>query len=452
MADKKILFDALQHRTTGHVPWVPFAGVHAGKLKGYNALEVLTDEQKLLESLLEVNRVYDPDGQPVMFDLQVEAEILGCQLAWAENAPPSVATHPLAETKTVPTYLPTASDGRIPLILNTMRQLKARIGDKTALYGLVCGPLTLASHLRGTEIFMDMFDEPVFLNDLLAYTHDVVQRMADLYIEAGAEVIAVVDPLVSQISPRHFKSLLHDPFTSIFSRLRQQEIWSSFFVCGDATRVIEAMCQTGPDCISVDENVDIVTAKDITDRYQITIGGNIPLTTVMLLGNQQDNMKFVVDFLDQIDHHNLIFSPGCDMPYDTPVENTIGILEAVRDPQGVRVMLENYQTAEVDLSKVDLPDYANLDKPLVEVFTLDSATCAACTYMYGAAVHAVRAAGIPVELVEYKYTERENIARCMKMGVSKLPSIYINGELKYASIIPAKDELVKAIRQAATLS
>ncbi len=67
-----------------------FAGVHAGKLLGYDATTILTDGKKLLQSLLEVNRLYDPDGQPVLFDLQVEAEILGCDLVWAEEAhPPS---------------------------------------------------------------------------------------------------------------------------------------------------------------------------------------------------------------------------------------------------------------------------------------------------------------------------------------------------------------------------
>src|SRR5512133_701970 len=87
---KEILLKTLRHETTGTIPWVPFAGVHAGKLKGYSAREVLTDPDKLFEALLEANRLYAPDGQPVVFDLQIEAEILGCKLVWAEDSPPSV--------------------------------------------------------------------------------------------------------------------------------------------------------------------------------------------------------------------------------------------------------------------------------------------------------------------------------------------------------------------------
>lgn len=75
-------------------------------------------------------------------------------------------------------------------------------------------------------------------------------------------------------------------------------MFSCFFVCGNASKQIEVMCQMGPDGISVDENVNLAKAKEISDRYNITIGGNIPLTTTMLFGTQEDNMKGVIDLLD----------------------------------------------------------------------------------------------------------------------------------------------------------
>jgi len=452
LSGKALLLSTLRHEMTDAIPWVPFAGVHAGALVGYSAREVLTDGDKLFEALLAVNRTYGPDGQPVVFDLQVEAEILGCDLLWADKAPPTVASHPLATVMQVPGALPGPDDGRLPMILDVMRRMKAAVGEQTALYGLVTGTLTLASHLRGTEVFMDMFDQPAFLSDLLAYAVDVVKRMAALYMEAGMDVIAVVDPLVSQISARHFQKLLSAGYQDIFTFIREQGAFSSFFVCGDATKNIEVMCQTDPDSISIDENIDLAAAKAITDRYNITIGGNIPLTTHMLLGNQQDNMKFVVDLLDRIvppqgePLRNFILAPGCDMPYDVPAENVVGIVQAVRDRESTRAMLANYEAAGFDLDAVVLPDYAALETPLMEVFTLDSDTCAACSYMKDAALRAVEELGGQVQMVEYKFTERENVARVMKMGVKNLPSIYINGELKYSSLIPSNRELVDELR------
>lgn len=443
---KQALQAALRHERIEQVPWVPFAGVHAGKLKGYSGQEVLTNGDKLLESLLMVNEVYQPDGQPVVFDLQIEAEILGCQLLWAEKAPPSVASHPLAQEMTLPKHLPQPHEGRLPLILDVMRRMKQAVGDKTALFGLVTGPFTLASHLRGTDIFLDSVDHPDFLAELLTYTKQVALRMADYYIEAGMDVIAVVDPLISQISPRHFKRFMSEPFRAVFDHLRSKNVFSSFFVCGDATKNIEVMCQTSPDSIFIDENIDMVAAKQITDRYNITLGGNIPLTTRMLLGTQQDNMAYVLDLLDKLDHRNLVIAPGCDMPYDVPIENVIGVMRAVRETEHTRQILKNYQSIEATI-EVSLPDYASLKRPLIEVFTIDSDTCAACSYMYSAARRAAQELNGAIDVVEYKITQAENVARAKKLGIQHLPCILINGELKFSSIIPSTRELLEEIEK-----
>ncbi len=445
---KDLLFKTLRHETVTEVPWVPFAGVHAGKLKGFNAEEVLKEADKLYASLLEVRKLYDPDGMPVVFDLQVEAEILGCELLWAEENPPSVRSHPLAGEKSIPCIckLPTAESGRIPVIVDVMKRMKAEVGEEVALYGLICGPFTLASHLRGSEIFMDMVKDPAYVKELVEFCAEVCFKMTDFYIEAGMDVIAVVDPLVSQISPKHFEAMLAESFKAVFDYVRVKGAFSSFFVCGNATRQIKVMCETAPDCIAVDENVNLHDAKVVTDQYNIVIEGNIPLTTTMLYGNQQDNMKFVVDLLDTVDHHNLIISPGCDMPYDIPVENTIAAGQAVRRTEDVRKMIENYEAVSDDI-EVEIPDYAKLDKVFIEVFTLDSDTCAACTYMLKSVEDVYDEIKDIADYVEYKYTIRENIARTKKMGLTNLPTICVDGEIKWVSIIPDREELISEIRK-----
>ena len=67
--------------------------------------------------------------------------------------------------------------------------------------------------------------------------------------------------------------------------------------------------------------------------------------------------------------------------------------------------------------------------------------------MMGAANVAKDTFGDAIDMVEYKFTLKENIARCKKMGVKNLPSIYINGKLTFSSIIPSKEELEAAVRE-----
>jgi len=450
MNGKERIVKLLKKEAVDRVPWVPFAGVHAGKLKGYTAKEVLQDKDKLVESLLEVKKIYQPDGMPVVFDLQIEAEILGCELLWADDNPPSVSSHPLVETKEIPCkcLIPSKKDGRIPMILEAMAEAKEKIGDDTALYGLITGPFTLASHLRGQDFFMDMLDDPEYAKNLLAYSTEVAKAMCDHFIEAGMDVIGVVCPLVSQISPMHFEEFLHDVYKELFDYIRAKGSLSAFFVCGNAAPNIEPMCKTNPDSISVDENVNLPEAKKITDKYDIVIGGNIPLTTVMLYGTQQDNMKYVIDLLDAVSHERLIIAPGCDMPYDLPIENSVAVHQAVCHTDEARLVLDSYTASEEEDIEVELPDYDNLDKALIEVFTLNSISCAACGYMMGAANDAKKHFGDSIDVIEHRYTEKESIARCKAMGVTILPSIYINGKLEHQSIIPCRTELFEEIEKA----
>ncbi len=441
MTGKERILRILENQETDVIPWVPFAGVHAGKLLGYDADELYQNADKCFEAIQKVNEVYKPDGQPIMFDLQIEAEILGCDLLWAKDAPPTVASHPLADTDEIPDKVVHADEGRLPVELEVIRRSKEAFGDTTALYGLITGPFTLALHLRGTGMFMDMIMKPDYVQKLLAYCNTVSKDVAGYMIEAGADVVAVVDPLISQISPKHFEEFMHAPFSELFTSIREQGCKSSFFVCGDATKKLDQMCLTGCDSISIDENVNLAEAKKICDQHNVVLGGNIPLTTVMLFGSQQDNMKCVIDLIDSLPStHNYILAPGCDLPFNTPPENVIGAEQAVHNRDSIQEMLRNYESTEI-VFEGELPDYQNLEKPLVEVFTLDSTACAACTYMLASAMDAKETYGDKIDVIEYMYNDPQNIARCREMGVKQLPSIYINGELKHSSIIPSRDEL-----------
>lgn len=448
---KELIYKALRHNDMDSIPWIPFAGVHAGQLKGYTAEEMLKNADYIVESLKEVNKLYMPDGLPVLFDLQVEAEILGCDLMWAKDNPPSVITHPLAGEKTIPCLctLPGPESGRIPMILDAMKRTKAEIGDDVALYGLICGPFTLASHLRGSDIFMDMMKDKEYVQKLMDFCAQVSIKMCEMYIDAGMDVIAVVDPLISQVSPKMIEKLLSDAFTGVFDYIRSRGCMSSFFVCGNATKQIEVMCKMGPDGVAIDENVDLAVAKETTDKYNIAISGNIPLTTTMLHGNQQDNIKSVIDLIDSVkDKRNFMVSPGCDMPYATPRDNAIACAQAVKNPESSRKLIENYESSFDDI-EVEIPDYENAEKVIIELFLLDPEQCAACTYMKASAVDAYDDIKDIAEIREYKYFIKEDIARTRKMGISNLPTMCINGEPKFISIIPNKEELIAAVKAAA---
>lgn len=448
MTGRELVMSALRREKTERVPWVPFTGVHIGSLKGYTAPELLRSAEKLVECQIEANRLYRADGQPVVFDLQLEAEILGCELQWSDEAPPSVVSHPLEEgyEGLGRIAIPKPTDGRLPIVLEAMRQLKSAIGDHTALYGLVCGPFTLALHLRGTSIFLDMFDAPDELHKLIRRCREIAEAVAGYYIDAGMDVIAIVDPMISQISPLHFAEFIKEESTKLFSFIRERGSYSCYFVCGNATPLLESMASCRPDGISVDENVPMEKAKEVAEQYGISYGGNIPLTTVLLLGEPVDSMRVALDLIENCSGPGFILSPGCDMPFKAKPDNIAAISLAVLEPEKARQFVDTQESVAGADIEVDMPDYDGLSRPLIEVFTIDSATCPPCKYMVDAAAQVALELG-NVDWVEHKATSPSTIARMARLGIRNLPTIVINGKVCFVSLIPDLESFKNKVRE-----
>ncbi|MBN1348149.1 thioredoxin family protein [candidate division KSB1 bacterium] len=443
---RQILFDALKNKKTERVPWVPFVGCHGGALIDVPADEYLKSSDHIVNGTLEAIRRYQPDGIPIAFDLQIEAEALGCDLNWAQDNPPAVVTH-ILEKKSL-AELPEFDEhsGRIPVVLEAVRKLKQRTDD-VAIYGLVTGPFTLALHLAGTNIFMDMFDQPEKVKELMTFTQGIAAKMAAMYIDVGCDIIALVDPMTSQISPEAFREFVSSYAKYVFDEIRQQNKFSSFFVCGHAQRNVEAMCETGPDNVCIDENISLKYVKDVCQKFGISFGGNLQLTVVLLMGDEEASLRNAIECIRAGGDTGFILAPGCDLPYAVPPKNLEAITKLVQDPyqQEVAVkLLEQKREVQVDLN---LADYGHTEKVIVDIITLDSEACAPCQYMVESVKAVVPHFDQLVEWREHKIKEKDAVEFMMAMMVKNVPTICIDGQIKFVSIIPSRDELIAAIQE-----
>ena len=444
MNSKQRVLDAVYNKVTDRIPWVPFVGCHAAKLICVNAEEFFKSEDLIVKGVLAANEQYRPDGLPALFDLQIEAEALGCGLKWAEDNPPSVATHVLNEGKTVADLkVPTEKDGRFPQVLGAMKRIYKQLPDK-AIYALITGPFTLALHLKGTDIFFAMYDDPEGMAELMEFCTKVAKKTIDMYVEAGCDIIAVVDPMTSQISPDTFAEFVTPYCTELFDYIRSKGKPGSFFVCGSAKNNIEEMCRCKPENVSIDENIPLDYVRDVCQKYGISFGGNIKLTVTMLFGTPADNIQDADNCMDIGGSKGYILAPGCDMPFDTPPENVKAITSRVLG-EPLDILTEGNALEGITWDK---PDYdAMKDKVTLDVITLDSDSCAPCQYMMNAVKAASEKFGDKVQYVEHKIKNKESVACMMTLGVGNIPTICIEGDAEYVSIIPPKEELEKSIEK-----
>ncbi|MFH1214486.1 MAG: uroporphyrinogen decarboxylase family protein [Candidatus Neomarinimicrobiota bacterium] len=442
---------AFRKEQTPRAPWVPFVGCHGAKLIGETAENYQKSGHLLAKGLKKAYALYRPDGLPVIFDLQLEAEVLGCDLHWADDAPPSVISHPLdslngKSTGDLPEFSP--KKGRFPEIARAIEIIRQDFGKDLALYGLICGPFTLALHLLGNEIFLEMYDRPEKVSELLAFCSSIARQTADFYLQKGADIVAVVDPMTSQISPEHFRQFVTPALNPVFNHIRAAGGLSSLFVCGDVDRNLECMCETTCDNVSVDEQISLPKLRKLASQYGKSFGGNLKLTVALLMGSADDCRLEAIRNLDEGGDTGFILAPGCDIPFNVPEQNLQAVTEMIYDEYRREIARQTLAVREFNFDHIILPDYAKQKEVILDIITLDSASCAPCQYMVEAAVKAVSDLNIKTIIREHKIKSGEGVGMMQKLGVRSLPTICIDGQVKFISIIPDQPTLKAAILDA----
>ena len=446
MKGRELVRAAMKCEAVERAPWVPFVGCHAAALIDVKASEYLKSADLMVRGLNKAVELYRPDGIPVVFDLQLEAEVLGCDLVWADMNPPSVASHPLALGKSLADLrVPKADQGRIPAVLDAARRLRKQHPD-VALYGLLTGPFTLAMHLAGTDIFMRMYDNPAEVMALMTFCRDVCVAMTGYFAEAGCDVIAVVDPMTSQIGPEQFKEFVLPFMLPVFEHVRGRGLLSSFFVCGHAQQNIEVMADCKPDNISVDENIPLDYVRDICLKRGVSFGGNMQLTVVLLLGTPEDAQRDALGCMETGGLKGFILAPGCDLPFGTPPANLQAVAELVFNPYQ-RDVIKTLARTPPSRDLLNLSEYGLADKVIVDIVTLDSEACAPCQYMVEAVKKVMPEFTGIVEWREHKIKHQESLQFMTSLMVKNVPTICIDGQITFVSRIPPKEELIAAIQK-----
>lgn len=330
MNNKDLLMKTLNYEETDRVPWVPYVGVHGGYLIGKSADEYLQSSQLIYEGFSKAREEYNPDGLPIVFDLQIEAEAIGCSLMWAKDNPPAVTGHILDTVSLKDLRIPTEKDGRIPIVLEATQMIVEKYKNDIGIIGMVCGPFTLGLHLMGSKMISKMIKSPQEVLEVIEFCSKVCKEMTRMYLERGVNIIAIVDPMTSQISPQMFEKFAAPFYKETIDLIKENQGYSLIFVCGNSTRITANLLDVdGATGVAVDEQIDMkFMAEESRNRKKVFMG-NLPLTAGLLFGEVEDNIDFAEKCIELCKGSGFILATGCDMPYSSDPENVKAITEVV---------------------------------------------------------------------------------------------------------------------------
>ena len=111
-----------------------------------------------------------------------------------------------------------------------------------------------------------------------------------------------------------------------------------YHICGNTTKITEAMLESGCDMLSIDAKVDISYARKVAGDKMPIIGNVDPINT-MLLGAPEDVEREVLRCIDACadSPNGYLISTGCDIPIDSNLENALTFMDTVRKCGPVRI-------------------------------------------------------------------------------------------------------------------
>ncbi len=262
--------------------------------------------------------------------MTVEAEVLGARIDFHEDKIkwPSVREFHVENPSDLKFPKDVSKTGRVPVVVEAIKKLKEEFGGKVPVNAYIVPPFTsISSYLVDSITFLKWLRKaPENAHQFLEGTLDVYAEIANLYRDAGADVITLHGMGASNdnISPKHFDEFVKPYLKEIIKRLKSPTILN---ICGSALMIVDKMVECGASAIAVDERTPIKDAREKVDRIRqgYPIIGNVPSYGVIHQGPVEKISEAVKSCIED---GVSVVAPGCDFWIETPTEHIKAFVEA----------------------------------------------------------------------------------------------------------------------------
>ena len=164
---------------------------------------------------------------------------------------------------------------------------------------------------------------------LLEFATEQCRRLALAQIDAGADFTQIGEPLAGPdlSSPAVYRQFAFPYEKRLVAELRQEGALLSIHICGNATRIMGDLAETGAAMLQTDSKVDMLRCRQLTEGRAVLMG-NVD-TTLMATGQPEAVEAAARDAIRAMGRHGWFFlSTGCTIGATTPPESTEAMMSA----------------------------------------------------------------------------------------------------------------------------
>jgi uroporphyrinogen decarboxylase len=318
------------------LPCVPIVGNTAARAIGVKVSEFRGNSKLIAKAQIEAYRMFGYDIIRVFTDLYTQAEAMGAKVFYPLDETAYLEVPAIDDISKIEQLQPADpyKDGNLPHHLEAMKIALDEVGKEVVVTGAVTCPLTNASFLIGAEnLSRLMLKNPHVAHRLCQLSLETNLNYTKAIIDAGCSP-SLTDAMSSctVISPKQFKEFSFPYLKTLIDYIHSRDKSVTLHICGKTNRIWDLMVEAGADCISIDNDADLLEAKlKVGDKVRLM--GNVRPSEVMLEGKPNDVRRAVIDCVKKA-HDNpkgYIVASGCSLPTETPFANIHSMLDTVRE-------------------------------------------------------------------------------------------------------------------------
>jgi MtaA/CmuA family methyltransferase len=327
MTSRERLAAGIRGESVDRIPNMLLIKQFCSRRVGVSFSEYNRDHRILVDAQLAMFERWPHDCFNVIGYAYREASDCGLPLVWPEETVPHPVGILVRDSSDIPgVEWPSPWDG--PMMrdrLDGIRLFKEKSPD-TAVLGWVEGCFAQAVTFHGMEdTLVDLMADPDLVKELMESILEGEAAFAEAQIEAGADVIGIGDAAASLVRPEAYVEHILPFEKELVKRIRAKGAFSKLHICGDINPILDHIGEAGADMVDIDWMVSMSDAREALGPDVCLCGNVDPVAVVMQ--STPDNIRLA--FREAIAESGApyVFSPGCEIPPDTPDANFAALCE-----------------------------------------------------------------------------------------------------------------------------
>jgi uroporphyrinogen decarboxylase len=316
-----------------HKKAFPILSFPVAQLMGINVRELISDSEKQAQGMKIIADRNEAYGSNSLMDLSVEAECFGAEISYSDNEIPTVRGSLIKSMQDAQALkVPEIGCGRTGIYVNAVKKAVTTIVDRP-VFGCVIGPFSLSGRLIGvTEAMIMCYEEPEMVHLLLEKATEFIIKYCLAYKAAGANGVALAEPLAGMMSPALSKEFSCAYVKKIIAAVKDENFAVIYHNCGNSTiYMIDHILEVGAsayhfgNAIKMSEMLPHIPADTV-------VMGNLDPAGQLRDGTAETVRAATLEILNACGRNsNYVISSGCDIPPSAKWENIDTFFETVKE-------------------------------------------------------------------------------------------------------------------------